>query len=295
MISVIVPVYNEENGVAQSLRDLDAALAEFSEYEIIVVDDGSTDRTLERIAEAGVEKLAVVKHPENMGYGKSLIDGITAARNECICITDGDGSYPATRIGELYRFYPDYDMVVGARQGKEYRKGVIKGPARVIFQMLSEYAAGRSVPDINSGLRIFKRSVALKFRDSLCAGFSFTTTITLHFMLNNYYVKYVPIPYHKREGISKIRHFRDTLRAFQYIVEAILYYNPIKLFLLLASLNLIAGGALVALNNMAAMRLPFLDILSAILVASFIPIFGLGLIAAQLRKIYGSSQRRSHD
>ena len=292
MISVIVPAYNEEDGVIQSLRNLDAALASFSEYEIIVINDGSTDSTPERILETGVERLVVITHPENMGYGKSLIDGIAVARNECICIIDADGSYPASQISELYRFFPAYDMVVGARQGWEYKKGIFKGPARMIFQMLSEYAAGRSVPDINSGLRIFKRSVVLKFQDSLCAGFSFTTTITLHFMLNHYFVKYIPVTYNKRDGVSKIRHFRDTLRAFQYIVEAILYYNPIKLFLLLASMNLIAGGILAAVN-LATVQLPFLDILSAILVASFMPIFGLGLIAAQLRKIYGSSQRWS--
>jgi glycosyltransferase involved in cell wall biosynthesis len=192
MISVIVPVFNEEEGVARTLNEVTAELASVvCPYELIVVNDGSTDRTLEVVRSLNLPHCTVINHVENLGYGKSLFDGILLAKNECIAIIDGDGSYPVKKIKELLAFFPLYDMVVGARQGKEYQKGTFKKPARMLFASLVEYASGRKVPDVNSGLRIFKRSIVLKFQDSLCTGFSFTTTLTLLFLLNHYFIKYV--------------------------------------------------------------------------------------------------------
>lgn len=292
MISVIVPVYNEEIAVVSALEGIDCAMRGFcKEYEIIVVNDGSIDRTQELINGVKIRNLKIIDHPENLGYGKSLSEGITAARYECIAIIDGDGSYPAEKIKDLYSYYPKYDMVVGARQGKEYRRGIFKKPARMIFEYLAEYATGRTIPDVNSGLRIFKKNLAMRFQDSPCTGFSFTTTITLLFMLSNYYVKYIPIEYVKRGGKSKVRHFRDTLRTAQMIVQAVLYYNPIKLFLLIAACNSAAGIAIGAVNHFI-FKSAILAGISLICVASFIPIFCLGLISDQLRRIYNVSKER---
>jgi glycosyltransferase involved in cell wall biosynthesis len=257
----------------------------FSESEIIVVNDGSTDKSLDKVKECALKNCSIIDHVENLGYGKSLYDGIVAAKYDCIAIIDGDGSYPAEYIKELHKYYPQYDMIVGARKGSEYRKGLFKRPARVLFQYLVEYASGRKVPDVNSGLRIFKKDIVKRFEDSLCPGFSFTTTLTLIFLLNHFYVKYVPIDYLKRGGKSKVRHFRDTLRAGQIIVESILYYNPTKLFLLLATCNSLFGLILGILNH-SIFKVEFIAVASAICVASFVPLFVIGLIADQLKKIY---------
>lgn len=288
MISVILPVYNEEEGIISSLEALKRAMGNFAGYEIILVNDGSTDSTIARLNTIDLANIKIVNHLENLGYGKSLFDGILVAKNECIAILDADASYPPGRLKDLHAFWPNYDMVVGARQGEEYKGGLFKRPARMVFQFLAEYATGRKVPDINSGMRIFKRSVVLKFQDSLCTGFSFTTTITLLFMLNNYFVKYVPVEYLKRSGKSKVRHFRDSLRSLQFIIEAILYYNPIKLFLLIAILN-VAWGAIIGATNSIMGGPVFVSVIAAICVASFMPIFCCGLIADQLRKIYRQS------
>ena len=285
MISVIMPVYNEEKGVAVSLINTEKALESFSKWEIIVVNDGSTDATLAQVESSEVKNIRISNHLENLGYGKSLFDGIALAQYECIAIIDGDGSYPAYRIKDLYGYYPKYDMVVGARQGKQYRKGLLKCLARWVFDHLAEYASGKRIPDVNSGLRIFKKSIVMQFQDSLCTGFSFTTTLTLIFLLNHYYVKYVQIEYLKREGKSKVHHFKDTLRAAQIIIEAILHYNPTKLFLLISSCNSIFGLILVVLNKCLFHSI-LLTIVSAICIASFVPIFALGMIANQLKKIY---------
>jgi len=292
MISVIIPVYNEEKGVVKTLQEIQAVLeADFSAYEIIVVNDGSTDTSGEKINKLKIKNLIFVNHMENLGYGKSLLDGILAAKYNCVAIIDGDGSYSAKYIKDLYAYFPQYDMVVGARQGKEYRRGIWKRPARMFFKMFAEYAAGRRIPDVNSGLRIFKKDIVLNFQDSLCAGFSFTTTLTLVFLLNHYFVKYLPIEYAKREGKTKVNHLRDTLRVSQIIIEAVLYYNPFKLFLLIGLTNAIFGLVL-CFWNFLVFKTDFLSIVSAISVASFIPIFCIGLIAGQLKKIYNLSKRQ---
>lgn len=284
MISVIVPVFNEERAILGILKDVVKSLSSFGEYEIIVVNDGSTDNTISVLEKCGVKGIKIINHVENLGYGKSLFDGIVQAKYECIAIIDGDGSYPAYRLPELYSYCPKYDMVVGVRTGAEYRKGAFKRPARLLFKCLVEYAAGRKVPDVNSGLRIFKKSIVMRFQDSLCTGFSFTTTLTLIFLLNHYYVKFVPVEYYKREGKSKVRHFKDTLRAGQIIIEAILFYNPIKLFLLIAFCNS-AFGILLGILNLLFLKLNIVIITAAICIASFVPIFVIGLIADQLKKI----------
>lgn len=292
MISVIVPVFNEEEAVVGALKELESAMNEFSkEYEIIVINDGSSDRSHELISGMKVKNLKIIDHPENLGYGKSLFEGILAAKYDCIAIIDADGSYPAGRLRDMYSYYPKYDMIVGARQGKEYRRGILKRPARILFEYLAQYATGRKIPDVNSGLRIFKKSLVMRFQDSLCTGFSFTTTLTLLFFLNHYYVKYIPIEYLKRGGKSKVRHFKDTLRAAQIIVQAILYYNPIKLFLLIAAGNSFFG-ILIGIINQIFVKSSELAGVSVICMASFVPLFCLGLLSDQLKKIYNISKEQ---
>jgi len=287
MISVIVPVYNEEAVVASSLESISKELEGFVEHEIIAVNDGSTDNSLAAMQKLKIKNLSILNHVENLGYGKALFDGILTAKYDCIAIIDSDGSYPASQIRKLCEFYPKYDMVVGARTGKEYKKGIFKRPARTVFNFLVEYACGRKVPDVNSGLRIFRKDAILKFKDSLCLGFSFTTTITLIFFLNQYYVKYVPIEYFKREGKSKVNHVRDSLRAGQIIVQTILYYNPVKLLLLMALLNFIFGAVAGILNHLF-FKIGVISIFSAICMASFVPLLCVGFIADQLKQIYKS-------
>jgi len=231
-LSIVIPAFNEEDSLeAVVIRIRDVMREADIEHEIVVVDDGSTDAT-SRIAQGlGV---TLVSHPENLGYGRSLKDGIRASTNELIAITDADGSYPVERIPELVMKAADFDMVVGARQGSVYHGTLTKRLARIVFRRLSEFAAGRTIADINSGLRVFRKTQVTRFFAAISSGFSFTTTVTLVYMLNGLYVHYEPISYEKRQGSSNVRYFRDTLRSLQIIVEAILRYNPIKVFLLLS-------------------------------------------------------------
>ena len=126
------------------------------DFEIIVVNDGSTDRTGLIAREAGA---VVIDHPHNVGYGKSLKDGIAKAKNDTIVISDADSTYPIYEIPNLVSLYQKgYDMVVGARRGEHYDESIIKSPLRKILTFIVEFVAGGLLPDINSGLRVFSEN-----------------------------------------------------------------------------------------------------------------------------------------
>ena len=183
MTSVVIPAYNEEDSIAETVQACQRELPKTGQpYEILVVDDGSSDKTAE-IAEAAGAR--VIRHLNNLGYGRSLKDGIRAATYDTIVITDADGTYPIDQIPSLVQVYSEgFNMVVGARQGKNYSESIKKGALRFILKYLVEFTAGRKIPDINSGLRIFSRREAVPYFSYLGDAFSFTTSITLAYMMN---------------------------------------------------------------------------------------------------------------
>ncbi len=231
-LSFVIPALNEEDGIRAVIEDIKKEMSLSSwETEIVVVDDGSTDNTAVNVEKAGAK---IVKNPTNIGYGASLKKGINKASNETIVIIDADGTYPLKSIHEMLPFIEKYDMVVGARSGKYYKETFIKFPLRIIFKYLVEFTCRKKVQDINSGFRIFRKSTAKTFFKDISDGFSFTTSITLGYLLSNYSIKYVTTDYYKRKGKSKIKLFRDSLGALQIITSTILYYNPLKIFVVLS-------------------------------------------------------------
>lgn len=230
-LSVIVPAYNEEQGVGSVVGGLSEELARTGwPFEIIVIDDGSTDRTAANAREAGGQ---VLRHAQNRGYGAALKTGIRHARYALVCITDADGTYPGRRIADLvaHLSHTRSDMVVGARTGSEVAIPLIRRPAKWALGRLAQMVAGQPIPDLNSGLRVFRREAALRFFSLLPDGFSFTATITLAMLSNGYLVEYVPINYHLRQGRSKIRPVQDTLNFMSVILRIALYFAPLKIFL----------------------------------------------------------------
>lgn len=228
-ISVIIPAYNEANGIANVVEHVKGFMADQKiEHEIIVVNDCSTDDTARQAKAPGV---IVISHPINRGYGASLTTGLKKAKYDHVLIMDADESYPVDDIEKLLPYMNDFDMVVGARQGKHYHGSLIKRFSRAVFYVLLGYVTGEKIPDANSGLRIFKKDVVMQFEDDFCSGFSFTTTITIILLSNKGLIKFVPIDYMPRTGKSKVRHLRDTARTVQILLHTIVYYNPIKAFL----------------------------------------------------------------
>ena len=231
MISVVIPALDERDSIVDTIERVRVVLDKdktMIPYEIIVVDDGSGDGTGTLATEAGAK---VINHPHNIGYGRSLKDGITEAQYDIIVITDADGSYPIERIPALVsRYRMGFDMVVGARTGEHYRESVIKDPLRALLKFIVEFTASRRIPDANSGLRVFSRATTMQYFPRLSDKFSFTTSLTLAYMMNSKFVDYQEIDYYKRVGRSKVRLFRDSIRTTQYILEAATYYNPFKIF-----------------------------------------------------------------
>ena len=283
MISIVIPAYNEESCIEDTISRCQSILASIGDEnsEVIVVDDCSSDRTFELASNSTAN---VVHHPHNIGYGRSLKDGINLAKNDIIVITDADGTYPIESIPDLfYEYKKGFDMVVGARTGKHYKESFKKRILRWILKSLVEFTAGRKIDDINSGLRIFSKKTISEYFSTLCDTFSFTTSVTLAYMMTGKFVKYIPIEYHKRIGATKVRLFKDAKRTLQFIIEAIIYYNPIKIFIVLSSILVFFSLISFCLGLILELHTGF-QLGSGFLIAAIL-VFGFGLIAVLLKQI----------
>ncbi len=285
-LSVVIPAYNEKNAIIPTIEAVLATLSTAGiAAEVVVVDDGSKDGTGELIAaylaERGAMDARLVRHERNRGYGASLKDGIRAAAAPVIAITDADGTYPNERIPEMYRLYvqDQLDMVVGARPFKKLP--TITKPAKWAITRLAEYLTGERIKDLNSGLRIFKKEIAMQYFNIISDGFSFTTTITLSMMTNGFRVRYFDIDYLKREGKSKIKPIKDTLNFIQLIIRTVLYFDPLKVFVPL-SMSLFLLGLAIFLAG-----LPFgkmYDTTFVVLFVGAVQTLSIGMIADVVEK-----------
>jgi len=273
-ISILIPVYNEEKAISSMVKDLRATFDSSGwVYEIIVIDDASTDNSAEEAKKTGVK---VYSHPKNMGYGGALRTGILNSSYEWVGTIDADCSYPAKEFLKLLPFIPAHDMVVGARQGKHYWGTIFKHPARLVFLALAQFVVGKKIPDVNSGLRIMKKSIVQEMLPRLCRGFSFSTTLTLSFLSSYRFVHFEPIEYLSRVGSSKVRYVRDTLRTTQLMLETIVYYNPVKAAILLMFFP--AGmGCLLLISALVSLS-PFLFFVALMMFCWALLFLGLGFV-----------------
>jgi glycosyltransferase involved in cell wall biosynthesis len=239
-VSVVLPVYNERGHLLAEIDRIRHALEGSSySYEIIVVDDGSTDGSGDRLR--ALDGIRLISFPRNRGSGSARKAGSFAARGRVVVWTDADMTYPNDRIPELVKELEGHDQVVGARTSEQGTAKALRVPAKWAIRMLAQYLAGVKIPDLNSGLRAFRRSVAVQYLHLLPAGFSCVTTITMAFLANGYSVRYVPIEYRPRAGESKFHWWKDTRRYLLQVVRLVLSYNPLKVFLPLG-LTLLAVG-----------------------------------------------------
>ena len=275
-ISIIVPVFNEQDGVTDTVRGIHGVLsAAVLPFEIIIVDDGSNDNTAQALR-ALRDAARVVRHPNNRGYGAALKTGIAVAAYDHIVIIDADGTYPSDRIPELAGAMAGHDMVVAARSGAGVHIPFARRPAKWFITKLAEYLCGQPIPDLNSGLRIMRKDVLMRFIGLLPDGFSFTTTITLAMISNGCRVHYVPINYNARQGRSKIRPISDTLNFIQLIIRTVMYFEPLKVFLPLSLLLFI--GAMAALIHRVIVGRGLL-VISVMLFVAAIQILAVGMLA----------------
>ena len=280
-VNVIMPAYNEEQSICKTINSVKKVFEKIEcDYQIIVVDDCSTDRTKDLLI--SMSDIILVNHDENKGYGASIKSGIKKSIYDTVLITDADGTYPFEQIPEMLKHIKEYDMVVGARTGLNVNIPYIRRPAKWVIKKLAEYLSEKKIEDLNSGLRLIKKEVIKKFYRILPNGFSFTTTITLAMLTNDYQIKYIPINYNKRTGKSKIRPIRDTLNFIQLIIRTVLYFNPLKIFLPV-SIFLIFLSLSVLLYSFFAMP-EIMDITTIVLFVSGIHLMAIGMIADLIDK-----------
>jgi polyisoprenyl-phosphate glycosyltransferase len=230
-VSVVLPCYNERDHVELEVKRIRAALDEAGmRHEVICIDDGSTDGTREVLQ--AIPGIRTILLPRNQGSGTARRIGTQQARGRVVVWTDADLTYPNERIPELVAELDEtYDQVVGARTSEAGTIKLLRVPAKWAIRKLAAYLTSTDIPDLNSGLRAFKRRVALPYLRLLPAGFSCVTTITLAFLSNGHPVKYVPIDYHKRAGRSKFHPLRDAYNYLLQVLRMVMYFNPLRVLM----------------------------------------------------------------
>ncbi|MCX7838403.1 MAG: glycosyltransferase family 2 protein [Anaerolineae bacterium] len=282
-ISIIIPAYNVEGSIGRVLEGLHVWR---DRAEIIVIDDGSTDRTAEIAERAGVR---VIRHRVNKGYGAALKTGIRAARGEIIVMMDSDGEHDAAYIQALLDAMPDNAMVVGAR-GKGSHAPLLRRPGKWILGKVANFLAETNIPDLNSGLRAFRKDIVQSFLHILPNGFSFTTTLTLALFKEGYNIAYVPITTTPRVGKSTVDPIRDGMNTLMLIIRIIALFDPLKVFLPMSIVLFLIGVAYwiasgvyrYASNIVPAFHIPtgaMLMMLSAVIVFMF------GILADQVSAV----------
>ncbi len=223
-VSIVVPAFNEEAVIGQVVR---ALRSRFPHCEIIVVNDGSNDCTADKASASGA---LVISHDHNRGYGAALKTGVRAATKDFVLFCDGDGQHAEEDVARLIEACDDCDLVVGERNSTSHRP-FLRRPGKFIMGKFAELLAGTKIPDLNSGLRIFKRDTIMRYLHLMPEGFSFSTTSTFAIMKANLKYKYVPITVKKRVGKSAINQIKHGPLSLMLILRLAVLFEPLKVFL----------------------------------------------------------------
>ncbi len=277
-VTIVLPCFNEQGHVAMEVDRICAAMDTSGyPYELLAFDDASTDGTLARLQEIAPQypTMRIVHFDRNGGSGTVRRIGTHQARGEIVVWTDADMTYPNERIPELVQTLEKdqmLDQVVGARTSEQGTHKMLRVPAKWFIRKLAEILTNSSIPDLNSGLRAFRRQVALPYLRLLPPGFSCVTTITLAFLCNQHDVRYVPIEYAKRSGTSKFKFFKDAYRYILQVLRMVMYFNPLKVLMPVA-LFLLALGVAKGIFDMVVHPLLFaintiLILMSGLIIAS---------------------------
>lgn len=240
LISIIIPMYNEKEAIGAELELITATMeANGQPYEIIVVDDGSTDGCADIVRQW--EQVRLIQHRFNRGTGAARTTGVKAARGDLVLMTDADSTYPNQDMPRMLEALEGYDMVVGARRWEAGTLRWLRTPTKTFIRLLASYLTGFSIPDLNSGFRAFRRDIILRYLNVLPNTHSWVSTITIMMLSSGYAVNFIPIDYYKRRGKSKFHPLKDTYNYLIQVLRTVMYFNPLKIFVPLASLLFLAG------------------------------------------------------
>lgn len=277
-LSIVIPVYNESEAVAPVIEDV---LQHFPGHQVILVNDGSTDQTAETLARFA-NRLTIVTLYRNRGYGGALKKGIEKATGDFVGIMDSDGQHRAEDLLALWRQYQHEDMIIGARS-RESHFPLLRRPGKLLLKMIAEYLAGQRIPDLNSGMRIMRRSVIQDYFPILPTTFSFSTTSTVALMKDGYEVVFLPITARPRIGSSTV-HMGHGVNTIILLLRLIMLFDPLKVFLPI-SLGNFGLFLLWAYYEYFWLALHRFGSTTIILFVSSMLFFILGLLADQLAMV----------
>jgi len=274
-VTVLLPAYNEEPSIGSTIREIKQLHPDF---EILVVDDGSTDRTKEEAVKAGAN---VMKHPHNIGNGAAIKTGLRYASGEWVLMMDADGQHKPADIAKLLEHKDDYDMVVGARS-KGSSTSWHRDLANFIYNWLASYVTKFKVEDLTSGFRLVKNDRISKFIYLLPNTFSYPSTITMAYLRSGLSIKYVPIQTLARQGKSKIKLFQDGIRFFLIITRIATLFSPFRVFLPVSFIFFITGLTYYIFTYITQHRFTNMSML---LLSSSVIIFMMGLVSEQISQM----------
>ncbi len=285
-VSIILPAYNEELAIGNIIDSIRKAMANTQyKYEIIVIDDCSTDKTVEKAKEKNVR---VIKRPVNGGSGASRKTGIQYARGDIIVMLDADGTYTPSDIPKMLEYFPEYDQVNGARTSEQGTSPHLRSLAKWFLRHIAMLLTMTHIPDLNTGFKAFKRNIMLNYLWTIPNGFSCVTSMTLAFITNGHFVKYIDTEYHPRVGVSKFHPIKDTFLYFFTIFRMIIYFTPLRFFFAAGVALALTGSALSVYHRIAYGFIVNSDIV--ILLMSLL-CFVLGIVS----ELIISSNKRSAD
>lgn len=282
-VTVLLPAYNEGEAIGRVVREL---VDRYPDHEVLVVDDGSTDRTAEDAAAAGAR---VVRHDWNRGYGSALRTGCREARGDILCFFDADGQHRAADVSRLVDAMrsSSYDMVVGQRDAGSHVPAA-RRPGKWVLRAFADFLAGCRIPDVNSGLRAVRRDVMMRYLHLTPAGFSFSTTTTFAFLKSGRSIGWVPVTVEPRVGVSSVSQLRHGLQTVLLLLRLTTLFEPLKVFLPVSGVFLcVAIGFLVA-NLLAGRAVPQTSVIMSV---SSVIVFMMGLLMDQVSAI----RREKHE
>jgi glycosyltransferase involved in cell wall biosynthesis len=275
-VTIIIPAYNEEKAIGPVINQLYAECADLF-HEVIVVDDGSTDCTAQIVAATPAR---LIQHKRNRGYGAALKTGVRAAQTEYVLTMDSDGQHRVEYVRKLCNAIGDFDMVVGERTSLVHSP-LWRMPGKWLLGVIANYLARRTIPDLNSGLRVMRRSVVSKYLHICPNGFSFSTTITMVMLTRDYMVEYVPIEVEKRIGKSKVS-ISTGLNTLILIVRIAALFDPLRVFL---PASLVSGGIGILWSIRYVLMGRGVSVGSMLAIVTAILLFSLGLICDQISQL----------
>jgi glycosyltransferase involved in cell wall biosynthesis len=288
-VSIVLPVHNEKGHIALEIERIRRGMdASSYSYEIICVDDGSTDGSTERLRE--MKDIRLIELPINRGCGHARKTGTKASTGRFVVWTDVDMTYPNDKMPELVDAMEDaYDQVVGARRTEEGTHTWARVPAKWFVRKLASYLIQTKIPDLNSGFRAFRREVVLRYLHLLPRGFSCVTTITMAFLSNDHAVKYIPIDYEKRAGKSKFHWRQDTSRYILQVIRMVMTYNPLRVFLPFGALLLLVAFGKIVVD--ATTKNFYITSNAIILTIVSLQVIAIGLLADLISRLAGYRDR----